>query len=69
MNILFVAPPFMESTMNNQNYQLPKWLWWGKGECVVEVLRTGHYPTTAMVKLPDDRVIEVDTCELDIPKQ
>ena len=39
-----------------------------KGECVVEVLKTGHFPTTAMVKLPNDKTIEVDTNELEIPK-
>jgi hypothetical protein len=46
------------------NNTLPQWMWWTKGECVVEVLETGHYPTTAMVKLPDDRVTEVDIEEL-----
>lgn len=53
--------------MENRYSKLPKWLWWSKGECVVEVLNTGHFPTTAMVKLPDDRTIEVDICELDLP--
>ena len=47
---------------------LYKWMWWTKGECVVEVLRTGHFPTSAMVKMPDDRTIEVDINELELPK-
>lgn len=53
--------------MRNKSLRLEKWLWWTKGECVVEVLRTGHFPTTALVKLPDDRTIEVDMDELEIP--
>lgn len=53
--------------MRDKSLRLNKWLWWTKGECVVEVLRTGHFPTTAMVKLPDDRTIEVDMDELEIP--
>ena len=44
---------------------LPQWIWWNKGECVVEVLGIGHYPTTAMVKLPNDHVTEVDIEELE----
>lgn len=48
----------------NTNNTLPRWVWWTKGECVVEVLKTGHYPTSAMVKMPDDKVIEVDLKEL-----
>jgi hypothetical protein len=50
--------------MENRNNFLPKWMWWAKGECVVEVLQTGHFPTSAMVKLPNDSVTEVDICEL-----
>lgn len=38
---------------------VPRWLWWAPGACVVEALRTGHFPDTLMVKLPDDRTIEV----------
>lgn len=45
---------------------LPQWCWWKKGECVVEVLGTGHFPTTAMVKLPNDKETEVDIDELEI---
>lgn len=53
--------------MNRMNH-LCTWMWWTKGECVVEVLRTGHFPTTAMVKLPNDRETEVDINELTMPK-
>ena len=34
---------------------VPRWIWWAPGACVVEALRTGHFPDTLMVKLPDDR--------------
>ena len=47
---------------------LYEWMWWSKGECVVQVQRTGHFPTSAMVKLPNDTIIEVDVVELLIPK-
>jgi hypothetical protein len=45
---------------------MPKWVWWKKGECVVEVLSTGHFPTTIIGKLPDDKETEIDIDELDI---
>jgi len=45
---------------------MPKWVWWKAGECVVEVLRTGHFPTTIIGKLPDDKETEIDIDELDI---
>ena len=44
---------------------LYKWMWWTKGECVVEVLKTGHFPTTAMVRLPNDKETEIDITELE----
>ena len=50
--------------MRDQKVQLQKWMWWDKGECVVEILRTGHYPTTAMVKLPNDLETEIEIDEL-----
>jgi hypothetical protein len=34
----------------------------------VQVLSTGHFPTTAMVRLPNDTETEVDIEELEIPK-
>ncbi len=45
-----------------------KWMWWKKGECVVELLSTGHFPTTVMAKLPNDKVTEIDFDELEMPK-
>lgn len=45
---------------------MPKWVWWKKGECVVEVLRTGHYPTSIIAKLPNDKETEIDIDELDL---
>ena len=44
---------------------MPKWVWWVKGECVVEVLGAGHYPTTIMVKLPNDKTTEIDCDEVE----
>lgn len=43
---------------------LPRWMWWTKGECVVEIIKTGHFPTSAMVKLPNDVVTEVEIEDL-----
>lgn len=52
--------------MRDKSYMtMPEWVWWVKGECVVRILRTGHFPTTAMVRLPDDREIEIDIDELE----
>jgi len=52
--------------MNEPIIELPTWVWWKKGECVVKVLKRGHFPTTAMVQLPSDRVTEVEIDELEI---
>ena len=54
--------------MKDTRLNLYKWMWWTKGECVVEVLRTGHFPTTAMVRLPDNKETEIDIDELMMPK-
>jgi hypothetical protein len=43
-------------------------MWWDKGECVVEVLRSGHFPTTIMAKLPNDKETEIDINELEDPR-
>lgn len=51
--------------MKGNNYTMPQWVWWCKGECVIEVIGTGHFPTTVMGKLPDDRIIEIDRDELE----
>jgi len=59
------TPPFMENTMKDPRFNLQKWMWWTKGECVVEVLKTGHYPTTAMVRLPNDKETEIEIAELE----
>lgn len=45
---------------------IPKWVWWTKGECVIEVIRTGHYPTSIMGKLPNGNETEIDIDELDL---
>jgi hypothetical protein len=54
--------------MKDKKIFLHKWMWWCKGECVVEILRMGHFPTTTMVRLPNDKEIEVDIDELEMPK-
>lgn len=43
---------------------IPKRMWWTKGECVVEIVSAGHFPTTVMVKLPNDITTEVEIVEL-----
>lgn len=45
-------------TLNNKMY-------WLKGQTEVEVLKTGHYPTTAIVRLPSGKETEVDIMELE----
>ena len=52
--------------MKDSRVNLYKWMWWTKGECVVEVLRTGHYPNTAMVRLPNDKETEIEIHELEM---
>jgi hypothetical protein len=47
---------------------MPKWVWWVNGACVVEVLGLGHFPTTIKVRLPDDKVTEVDSDQLELTK-
>lgn len=53
---------------NNKMSIRYKWLWWEKGGCVVELLHTGHFPTTVIAKLPDGRTTEIDFDELEMPK-
>jgi hypothetical protein len=53
--------------MKDKKLWLHKWMWWNKGECVVEVLKTGHFPTSAMVRLPNDKEVEIDINELEMP--
>ena len=52
--------------MKDSRMQLYKWMWWTKGECVVEVLKTGHFPTSVMVKLPNDKETEIEIHELEL---
>jgi hypothetical protein len=54
--------------MQPNNLNLPEWLWHKEFECVVRILKTGHYPDTAMVQLPDDRTVETDTKHLELPR-
>lgn len=49
--------------------QFPKWVWWKKGECVLEVLSAGHFPTTIMAMTPTDKKIEVEINELELELQ
>jgi hypothetical protein len=51
--------------MKNGRYQLYKKMWWCKVDDAVEVLHTGHFPTTAIVRLSDGREVEVDITELE----
>jgi hypothetical protein len=51
--------------MKDKKLWLHKWMWWNKGECVVEVLKTGHYPNTAMVRLPNNKETEIEIAELE----
>lgn len=60
------TPPFTESNMKDNRVNLYKWMWWTKGECVVEVLKTGHFPNTAMVRLPNDNETEIEIHELEM---
>lgn len=43
----------------------PQWAWWLPGECVVELIKRGHFPTTLIVRLPDNREIEIDEDSLE----
>jgi hypothetical protein len=43
----------------------PQWAWWIPGECVVELIERGHFPTTLIVRMPDDREIEIDENDLE----
>ena len=43
---------------------VPKEAWWIRGEIEVEILGTGHYPTTVMVRTKDGQEIEVELEDL-----
>lgn len=42
----------------------PEWMWWQQGECVVRLLKQGHFPTSVMVELPNGQQTEVELEEL-----
>ena len=50
--------------MNTQKIELQQKMWWTRGELNVEVLKTGHFPTKAIVKLHNGHETEVDIDEL-----
>jgi hypothetical protein len=52
--------------MDLLNKVLPEWLWWREGKCVIKVISIGHFPTTIIAKLPNDKQIEIDIDELEI---
>ena len=54
--------------MRDNRLQLHRWMWWNKGECVVEILKVGHFPTTAMVRLPNDKETEIEIHELEMAR-
>lgn len=47
---------------------LPQWCWSKRCECVVEILRSGHFPSSVMVKLPDGKEVEHEISELETQK-
>jgi hypothetical protein len=51
-------------TERSRNY-MPEWAWWREAECVVKIVGIGHFPTTVMAQLPDDRVVEIDMNQLE----
>ena len=53
--------------MTNEQKFYPKWRWSIKLECVVEILGTGHFPSTFMVRLPNGSTTEVEEDQLTVP--
>lgn len=51
--------------MNSNTVTMPRWLWSKGHECVVEVVRRGHFPTSIMVRKPDDTEVEVEETDLE----
>lgn len=43
----------------------PQFMWWTKGNCVAELIETGHFPTTVMVKLESGIYTEVEMEDLE----
>lgn len=54
--------------MQPLNTKLPEWMWHKEFECVVKILKTGHFPDTVIAQLPDDRIVEIDTKHLELPQ-
>lgn len=50
--------------MITETAAMPQWMWSKGHECVVEVLRRGHFPTSMMVRKPDDQEVEVEETDL-----
>lgn len=46
--------------MQQSSMNLPRWCWHKQMECVVEVIKQGHFPTTVMVVLPNNSTVETD---------
>jgi hypothetical protein len=51
--------------MPPDNIELPEWCWHTELECVVRIMKTGHFPNTALVQLPDDRIVEIEIQHLE----
>lgn len=52
--------------MYNSKYNVfPKYCWSRSMSCVVEIQSAGHFPTTLMVILPDDKIVEVERSDLE----
>ena len=49
---------------NNPTREVDRWQWHKELECVVEILKTGRFPTTVIVRLPDGKEVETDYCNL-----
>jgi hypothetical protein len=48
--------------------RIPRWCWHDQFECVVEVIKTGHFPSTVIVRMPDGSELETDIDKLRIEK-
>lgn len=55
--------------MSEPIVSIPEWVWWKKGECVVKVMRRGHYPTTVIARLPNDKETEIELTELELHRR
>ena len=53
--------------MKHETTFYPRWRWSTKMECVVEVLKRGHFPDTLVVQLPDGNTTELEESQLITP--